>query len=810
MSIAVDFLQQLRPGGPWVLTAITPDGPTNTITAHTGDQVDAFVSANDGKRNIYYSVNPTRTAMSKKAAKTDIAAIDFMLADLDPADGETAEDAKTRYLSQLDGAFAPKPTAAVDSGNGIQAVWRLEHRITLGDPIKDEQGKLVFSPEDQRTIADVEARAAVIMVLLGAKPGTQNIDRILRLPGTINLPNKKKQAAGRVACPATLLHFNGAAYPLAAFPLPDPKPKDPPQGGHDDIPPRLASLLSVTGRGGYPSRSELLFAFLTEALRLKVAEAAIVRACLEAREDCGIYEHCRENGGRGYVERQIKKARKKIGEPKPEMMSDLGNARRLVRLHGTNIRYVCAWGKWIVWVDGQWRKDEDGAVMRMAKSTVEEMFAEAARINDEDRRDAMRKFALKSQSAERLAAMVKLATSESEVVLAVEKLDADPMLLGVKNGVIDLRTGDFRQARQEDYITKRAGTAFDAGAACPNWITFLDKIFMNDAKLIAYVQRYCGYILTGRTGEEVLCVLWGQGSNGKSTLREVLFALLGEYAVASDASLLVTAKKTGATPELARLIGCRLVTINETQQGDHLNEARVKFITGHDTMSARNLYEGPVDFTPTHKSVLTTNHKPIVRGTDKGIWRRIHLWPFLYTFPEEKKDVNFREEKLLPELPGILNWALEGLKAYRREGLKPPNTVQAATDEYREDMDIVGQWIDERCVRDEKAKEATSVLHSDYKTWAVGEVGFSGEVGYAVSPRTFGRELIARGFKPTKLDGNSKRGVIGLRFKGSAKDEWLRLHAGLVLPDDAADQLPEGTGAGISDKPEHNRWPAYG
>jgi hypothetical protein len=221
---AIDFLEKLRPGGPWVLTAIVPDGKTITITAKTHEDVEGFIREHDGKQNLYYSVNPTRTVMSKKAAKTDIAAIEYALADLDPADGETSEQAKARYLTQLENGFDPKPTGVIDSGNGIQVLWQLEDRIVLGKPIwiKDAKGKdkLAFTPEDQAKIDDVEARVASVMLRLGSKAGTQNIDRILRLPGTTNLPNKKKLKEGRTACPTKLISFNSAVHPLTAFPPP--------------------------------------------------------------------------------------------------------------------------------------------------------------------------------------------------------------------------------------------------------------------------------------------------------------------------------------------------------------------------------------------------------------------------------------------------------------------------------------------------------------------------------------------------------------------------------------------------------------
>jgi putative DNA primase/helicase len=442
-----------------------------------------------------------------------------------------------------------------------------------------------------------------------------------------------------------------------------------------------------------------------------------------------------------------------------ERNTDLGNARRLVRIHGNDLRYVHAWRAWLAWENGHWRRDVDLAIMRKAKDIIEHMYEEAGRINDETRRTALRGWAMKSQDGKRLREMVGLAQSEIKVVLPVSKLDADPYLLGVRNGVVDLRTGEFREARREDYVTKRAGTAFDPHARCPQWEAFLRRI-LGDAELIKYLQRAAGYLLTGLTVEEVLFVLWGTGANGKSTFRETLYALLGDYAVGSDASLLITPKQGGGpTPDLARLHGRRLVTVNETQQNDHLNEARVKFITSHDIITARNLYEAPFDFTPTHKTILTTNHKPIVRGGDEGTWRRIHLLPFTKMIPLKDRDPRFREWKLLPELAGILNWALEGLKAYREQGLCPPEAVRAATKEYREDMDIIGQWIEACCVLDPGAKVTASSLHYSYKCWADSEAGFS------ISANKFGRELRdERGFEKTR-DERGKKAYRGLRLK---------------------------------------------
>ena len=216
----VEFLKLLRPRGPWVLSAIVPDGAIETITAKTEGDISAFVSKHSGKRNLYYSVNPTRTALTRKAAKTDIAAIEYLPADLDPKANEPSE-AKARFLAELE-QLQPAPTAIVDSGNGIQVLMKLAAPIALAEPVittdKDGKAAKVFPEETAKQVADIENRVKLLMETLGSVAGTQNIDRILRLPGTINLPNAKKLREGRGACPTRLIKFNGATCTLDDFP----------------------------------------------------------------------------------------------------------------------------------------------------------------------------------------------------------------------------------------------------------------------------------------------------------------------------------------------------------------------------------------------------------------------------------------------------------------------------------------------------------------------------------------------------------------------------------------------------------------
>ena len=214
---SIEFLEKLRPGGPWILTAIEPDGKPKTITANKPSEARDFIRTHNARSNLYYSVNPTRASLAKKAAKVDIAAIEYILADLDPADAESSADAKARYRAQLE-TFEPRPTFLIDSGNGIQLLWRLAVPIVLGEPIPGADGTLCYSPKDQAKIDEMETRSAAVMLQLNAKAGTQNIDRVLRLPGTINLPNAKKKREGRVVCPTKLIDFHNVSHSLDALP----------------------------------------------------------------------------------------------------------------------------------------------------------------------------------------------------------------------------------------------------------------------------------------------------------------------------------------------------------------------------------------------------------------------------------------------------------------------------------------------------------------------------------------------------------------------------------------------------------------
>jgi P4 family phage/plasmid primase-like protien len=416
--------------------------------------------------------------------------------------------------------------------------------------------------------------------------------------------------------------------------------------------------------------------------------------------------------------------------------TDLGNAERFVAQHGENVRYCYPWRKWLVCTGARWERDETGRVHRLAKEAVRSIYREASEEEDEDKRKALAKHARASESETRIRAMLELA--KSEVPVSPDKLDADPMLLNASNGTIDLRTGELREHRREDLITKIAPVEYDPNAAAPLWEAFLERVLPGE-DLRKFVQRAAGYSAAGDTSEQCMFIHHGPGANGKSTFQEALSAALGDYAMRTPTETLLVKRSGGVPNDVARLKGARFVTASETEEGRRLAESLVKDLTGQDTISARFMWAEWFDFKPTHALHLSTNHKPEIRGTDAAIWRRIRLIPWAVTIPPLEQDKRL-PEKLRGEVPGVLAWIIRGCLDWRREGLPPPEEVRQATKAYRSEMDVLAAFLADCCVRGEDEEAFAGDLWGAWKRW-------SEETGEQTGSRKrFGGGLAERGF----------------------------------------------------------------
>jgi putative DNA primase/helicase len=449
--------------------------------------------------------------------------------------------------------------------------------------------------------------------------------------------------------------------------------------------------------------------------------------------------------------------------PRGYNLTDLGNSERFVSQHGENVRYCYLWGKWLVWTGVRWKRDDAGQVHRLAKKTVRSLYGEASDAEDEERRKAIAKHASRSEGADKIKAMLELA--RSEVPVTPDELDSDPWLLNASNGTVDLRTGELKGHRREDLITKLAPVEYDPNSAAPTWEAFLERVLPGE-ELRTFVRRAAGYSATGDTSEQVMLINHGGGNNGKSTFQEALSAALGDYSMRAPTEMLMAKRAGGVPNDVARLKGARFVTASETEEGRRLAESLVKDLTGQDTISARFMRAEWFDFKPSHKLWLSTNHKPEIRGTDNAIWRRIRLVPWAVAIPPAERDRKLAQ-KLRSELSGILAWAVEGCLEWRREGLQAPAEVRKATAGYRSEMDVLGDFLADRCFRGERLEVGKDELYKAYQTWSE-DAGERTE-----TKRKFGMLLKERGIEDGRNSERTKRiwkGIGLTTLKRSARD----------------------------------------
>lgn len=421
--------------------------------------------------------------------------------------------------------------------------------------------------------------------------------------------------------------------------------------------------------------------------------------------------------------------------------TDAGNGQRFARDHGHKVRYCQDYGGFLIFDGKRWQRDRKREAEALAKETTRGIYREAEKSEDEGERKKLAKWAIQSESRTRLEAMLFCARSEPGIPIAPDDLDSDTNLLNVDNGTIMLDVGELKAHDPVDHISKLAPVEYDPDAEAPTWEAFLERVLPSEA-LRRFVQRAIGYSLLGETTEEVLFFLYGTGANGKSTFINTILEALGDYAKQAPPDLL-TIKGHSHPTELANLKGARFVASVEVEEGKRLAESLVKQLTGRDRISARFMRQDFFDFEPTHTIFLAANHKPVVRGTDLAIWRRIKMIPFTVTIPEEERDPKL-QQKLRDELSGVLAWAVRGCLDYLRHGLGEPDEVRAATEEYRSEMDVLATFIDECCVVHEHAKVKASDLFDVYKAWCE-------ESGERPEPRKqFASRLRERGYEHRK------------------------------------------------------------
>lgn len=480
-------------------------------------------------------------------------------------------------------------------------------------------------------------------------------------------------------------------------------------------------------------------------------------------------------------------ARRNAGDSlNPYRGTDDANADLLLALHGSDIRYCPPWDKWLIWSGSHWRIDElldidqravdvsrslrERAITltRQRQSILEEIAALLAAMNATagafeslgpqharlvkqqtelgSEIDWLMKLSGKLEGTAKRATM--LIAARHKVVVHHSDLDKGHFLLNASNGTVDLRSAALRPHERLDLLTHDAAIQYDPAATCPTWTRFLLEVFAGDADLIEFVRRAIGYSLTGDVREQVLLICHGSGSNGKSVFLNILRKLLGRLALQAAPDLLMADHNRRHPTEQADLYGRRAVVCQETEENRRFNEVLVKQLTGGDSVRARRMREDFWEFEPTWKIWLSTNHRPEIRGTDHAIWRRVRLIPFTVTFHDAGKGEPVKdpamEEKLTAELPGILAWAVQGCLAWQRDGLPTPKAVHDATEEYRDQQDVMAAWLKDCCIIKKLADAKAADLYASYSAWCEAN-------GERPEPqRRFGMRLTERGFQRQK------------------------------------------------------------
>jgi putative DNA primase/helicase len=450
------------------------------------------------------------------------------------------------------------------------------------------------------------------------------------------------------------------------------------------------------------------------------------------------------------------------GKQESKNDTDRGNAERVVHDHGKDLRYCHPFKRWGVWDSIRWREDQTGEVIRRIEDTERRLLrwaldkikalteAEKEGDSDDDERAAQLKklkriiaHCLRWEGARQISDCEKLMRSEPGIPILPDQLDTDPYLLNLQNGTLDLRTGKLREHRREDFITKLAPVVFDPTAKCALWEKSLLRWMDGNADLAGYLQRVIGYSLTGIVTEHCLWFFHGAGANGKSTFLATILALLGDYGCQAVSDLLLQKCNETHPTERADLHGRRFIATIETDEGKRMAEAIMKQMTGGDKIRARKMRQDFFEFEPRHKIFLAANHKPVIRGTDYAMWRRIKLVPFNVTITEEEKDKNLLE-KLKTELPGVLAWGLRGCLQWQQAGLGEPDEVRQATAAYQAEQDTLAGFIASCCFVHREAKCKAGALLDAYTEYTGDKF---------MTPQAFAKRLEAKGYSSQKGTG---------------------------------------------------------
>lgn len=436
-------------------------------------------------------------------------------------------------------------------------------------------------------------------------------------------------------------------------------------------------------------------------------------------------------------------------------LTHLKMATFVCELYKERIHWVVEWHSWVkLNADSIWEKVDECEIKRLIIECLEQLrayqkskYTQGGAVSLEELKEIER-----AGSAGFINGTESVLKNLENIAISCSVFDAAPLIAGMKEGdLYNLENNTYRRIEPTDYLTKHIFANFDNDSECPLWEKSINEWCNGDQQLVEFLQTFCGYSLSGLTTFQGFLFLTGDGKNGKSVFVKVISTLIGKYATGIQSETLMQQKKSSgaASGDIARLAGVRFATAQEIAEGSFFDENLLKQLTGGDLVIARHLYQSDFEFTPCLKLIISGNHRPIVKGTDNGFWRRMHLIPFNATITNPDSQLT---EKLLGEINGILNWCLIGWKRYQSEGIKVPDIIKNESKAYRDDMDLLAQWKNE-CVIEKVGSKVTAItLYQSYKDWAAIN-------GYQPLTRnSFGRNA-------KRLLGEPKRSNQGMHYE---------------------------------------------
>jgi len=438
----------------------------------------------------------------------------------------------------------------------------------------------------------------------------------------------------------------------------------------------------------------------------------------------------------------------------PEFTED-SLAMKFTDRYSDQMLYCGPWGKWLHWDGKQWKTDDTLLSLHYARTICREASNDI--LNRTELGDKRKKMAPAVTTRRTIANVEAIAKTDRQHVVIPSEFDSDPWVLNTPDGIVDLRTGQLRPVRRDDFVSKI--TAVGPRNKVPDiWLDYLKDATDGDAELEGYLKRVAGYCLTGSIAEHAFFFCYGTGGNGKGIYKEMLDWMLHSYARAANIDTFTDQRFTRHSSEIAYFQGARMVTSTEPPEGARWAEGRIKAMTGGDPITANHMHQNPFTFAPLFKLLFTGNFKPQLNSVDEAIRRRLYLIPFEYTVTAEKKDLDLPDKIREPEVAGgILHWMIEGCIEWQKTMLKPPKRVIYATSEYLESEDRIGRFLEENCEVDASQRVQSALLFARYGTWA----SLNNE--YAVSKKRFNGLLQQKGFKAEKRAGEQI--IIGLLLK---------------------------------------------